>query len=206
MDLYDAAFLAGGIDRVVDTAVVVLVQGKRVEVRDEGKLAATDPVRRHPVEAAVLDAIGTRGTRPVGYVRLRAAEDDRLRQLADRLERDGLVQRRRRGLRRVPAAVPTAAGRQALKALRDDPSGWRTGDAALVALGGAGRLPDEQLRTSVFEADRPVRTRNGSYRGPRLADRQDNAARGGLYGAGSSGPQQYGGYEGAGFDGGGSSY
>jgi DNA-binding MarR family transcriptional regulator len=206
LDLYDAAFLAGGADRVVDAAVVVLVETKRVSVGDEGRLTATDPVRRHPVEGAVLDAIGTRGTRTVGYVRLRAADDHRIAQLVDRLEREGLVTRgaRFRGLRRVPATVPTAAGKQALKRLRGDPPAWRTGNAALVALGGTSQLPDADLRTGVFESDRPVRGRNGAYRGPRLASRQDLAARGGMFAGGAYGAGDYGaGYAGTGDFGGG---
>src|SRR5688500_17785335 len=61
LDLYALAYLAGGPQRVVDTALVALVESGRVRVHAPGELAAAVPDRRHPVEAAVLDAIGARG-------------------------------------------------------------------------------------------------------------------------------------------------
>ena len=62
LDVYDIAYLAGGPARVVDTALVALVQTGRVRVHSPGRLATVDLARRHPVEAAVLDAIGPAGT------------------------------------------------------------------------------------------------------------------------------------------------
>ena len=59
--------------RVVDTALVALVESGRVRVHAPGELAAAEPARRHPVEAAVLDAVGTHGHRSVDTIRWRLA-------------------------------------------------------------------------------------------------------------------------------------
>ena len=55
LDVYDVAFLAGGVPRTVDTAIVGLVLGGRLRVHFPGQLASVHLSRRHPVEAAVLD-------------------------------------------------------------------------------------------------------------------------------------------------------
>src|SRR3954451_10696085 len=60
-DLYDIAYLAGGHVRVADTAVVTLVERGRIRVLPDGRLVVVELRRRHPVEAAALDAIGGRG-------------------------------------------------------------------------------------------------------------------------------------------------
>ena len=67
LDLYEAAFLAGGVDRVVDTAVVALLESGRVRAQRSGELTVVNPTRRSEVEAAVLDAIGTRDGAPSGW-------------------------------------------------------------------------------------------------------------------------------------------
>ncbi len=58
LDVYEVAFLAGGAVRAVEAAVVALVESGRLRVRSPGELAVVSLVRRHPVEAAVLDAFG----------------------------------------------------------------------------------------------------------------------------------------------------
>ena len=168
LDVYGAACLAGGTDRVVDAAVVALVESGRVRVDDEGLLRVVEPTRRGPVEAAVSDAIGTRGFRSIGLVRLRAAADDRIVRLVTQLENEGLLTSRRRGpLRRGSGPFATAAGRQVLRRLRADPPAWSSTpgtSAVLVALGGPRQLPDAQLRDTLFGTRRPagrVRTRQG---------------------------------------------
>ena len=57
LDLYDLAWLAGGPDRVVDTALVALLRSGRIRAHAPGVLATVALARRHPVEAAVLDAV-----------------------------------------------------------------------------------------------------------------------------------------------------
>src|ERR671920_441818 len=75
--LYEIAYLAGGPRRVVETAVVALVENGRLRVdRATGRLHVVDAHRRHPVEAVVLDAAGPRG-RPVWGIVWRARSDPR---------------------------------------------------------------------------------------------------------------------------------
>src|SRR5918997_478829 len=74
LDLYDAAFLAGGPARVVDTALVALVRAGKLRIHSPGQLATADLTRRHPVEAAVLDAVGPTGHRSVDTIRWRLAD------------------------------------------------------------------------------------------------------------------------------------
>jgi uncharacterized protein (TIGR04222 family) len=118
LDLYDAAYLAGGCDRVVDTALIVLLESGRVRARRTGELRVVELVRGDKVESAVLDAIGTRGSRTVGMVRMRAVKDKRITRIADRLVTDGLLSTRApawglgRGPRRGPGNRP-ATGRGA---------------------------------------------------------------------------------------------
>src|SRR3954452_4156283 len=144
-DLYDIAYLAGGHVRVADTAVVTLVERGQVRVAPDGQLSALRLGRRHPVEAAALDAIGTRGWRSVASVRWRFEEDPRLSGIAERLAQDGLLRpkilpfpgRRRRLVRR------TRAVRQLLRRLRSQPPADAVPggtSAPLVALDGPERM------------------------------------------------------------------
>ena len=151
LDVYEIAFLAGGVQRVVDTALVALVESGRVRVHAPGELAAVRPDRRHPVEAAVLDAVGTRSHRSVDTIRWRLTGDDRLTGLGRSLASSGLL---RRTLRGREAWSPTRAGRQALQRLAAQPPIDRAldgGSAVLVALGGREAMPDPALRAAIFE-------------------------------------------------------
>lgn len=156
LDVYEAAHLAGGPERVVDTALVALVRTGRVRVHSPGELATADLTRRHPVEGAVLDAVGPSGHRSVDTIRWRAPRDIRLHDVARRLRDDGLVARpgpigalHRRGVDR-----PTRAGRALLGQLRAERGNgtdeWR------VALGGRAAMADGALRASIFERPRTV--------------------------------------------------
>ena len=78
----------------MDTALVRLVESGRVRVRAPGELAAVDPTRRHPAEAAVLDAVGTHGHRSVDTIRWRLRDDERLHDVGRRLSTSGLMRRR----------------------------------------------------------------------------------------------------------------
>src|SRR5215203_5192803 len=91
LDLYEVACLAGGPDRMIDAAVVALVDSGRVRVDEDARLTVVEPTRRSGVEAAVLDAIGTRGWRTAGLVRPRAAQDPRVTGVVERLARAGLL-------------------------------------------------------------------------------------------------------------------
>src|SRR3712207_6942858 len=124
-DLYEVAYLAGGPRRVVETAVVALVENGRLRVdRATGRLHVVDAHRRHPVEAVVLDAVGPRG-RPVWGLVWRARSDPRLTAVADGLDRDGLLSRRGGGGARERSfwtlSGLTRAGRAALRQGRQSP-------------------------------------------------------------------------------------
>jgi hypothetical protein len=160
LDVYSIACLAGGPDRMIDTALVALVESGRVRVSAPGCLATASLVRRHPVEAAVLDAIGPSGNRSVDTVRWRLTADARILDVARRLRDAGLT-----GVAGalVPAGhrtrsrwrtAPTYAGRHVLHEFRDKPP---TDDVAgstsamTVALHGLERMPDRALCASMFE-------------------------------------------------------
>jgi hypothetical protein len=152
LDLYDLAYLAGGPQRVVDTALVALVESGRVRVHAPGELAAAVPDRRHPVEAAVLDAIGTRGHPTVDTIRWRLTDDERLTGLGPSLAAGGLL--RRRTLRGRGGWCPTRAGREVLRRLDAQPPVDRAlagGSALQVALRGRAAMPDAGLRVAIFE-------------------------------------------------------
>lgn len=176
LDLYEIAFLAGGHPRVVDAALVALVESDRVRVHAPGELAAAHPDRRHPVEAAVLDAVGTQGHRSVDTIRWRLAGDDRITGLGRRLADARLL---RRALRSREEWSPTRAGRQALSELAAQPPVDRAldgGSAMRVALHGREAMPDVALRASIFEPPAlPTATGPGVGRRLREASRLRNS-------------------------------
>jgi hypothetical protein len=153
LDMYDVAYVAGGADRVVDTAVVALERSGRVRVHAPGQLATVDPTRRHPVEAAVLDAMGTTGHRSMDTIRWRLSGDDRLDDLGRTLHKAGLIGRTAavgslvHGQHR--ALAPTRAGRRLLAAAAQTPG--PDPEVVRVALGGRAAMQDAQLRASIFE-------------------------------------------------------
>jgi hypothetical protein len=158
LDVYEIACLAAGPDRVVDTALVALVESGRVRVTAPGCLATSSLVRRHPVEAAVLDAIGPTGTRSVDTVRWRLTADARILDVPRHLRDAGLTAPG--GPAALPArrsrwrVVPTYAGRHLLHELQDDPpvDDVAPGTSAMtVALHGRERMPDQALRRSIFD-------------------------------------------------------
>ena len=152
LDIYEIAFLAGGVQRVVDTALVALVESGRVTMPAPRQLAAVRPDRRHPVEGAVLDAVGTRGHRSVDTIRWRVARDDRLTGLGRSLREAGLL--RRRMLQGRGTWCPTRAGREALRLLSAQPPvdpAFDGGSAPMVAMHGSEAMGDARLRAAIFE-------------------------------------------------------
>ena len=142
-DVYDVATLAGGPHRVVDTALVALACTGRVRAVAPGELLVVEPRRRHPVEAAVLDAVGARGRRSVETVHWRALADERVTGIGRRLHEQGLLGR---------VLGPTAAGRRLLRDLRST-----VGASDLVrrvALHGREQVTDPALHAAVFEPPR----------------------------------------------------
>jgi hypothetical protein len=177
LDVYDIAYLAGGPERVVDTAVVALVESGRVRVHTPGELAAAEPGRSHPVEGAVMDAVGTRGHRSVDIIRWRTAGDERLAELGWSLAVAGLLRRRlfARTKRNGPVWWTTPSGRQALLRARQQPptdAALHGGSAVQVALHGREALP-EDLRTAIFVRPRPPAVPGGRRRRVRGAGNRD---------------------------------
>src|SRR4051794_26054593 len=166
LDVYEAAFLAGGPDRVVETALVALVETGRVRVQRGGQLSVVDDRSRHPVEDAVLAAIGPHGHREFETVRWMAGKDERLTGLTERLRRDGLISGIPLPWWRRPVVL-TAAGRRTLRRLRADPavtSAAAGTSAATVALNGTEQMPDREQRDALFNPPGPHRQRGHSRR------------------------------------------
>jgi hypothetical protein len=168
LDLYEIAFLAGGLPRLVDAALVAMVEAGRVRVHSPGQLAVADPTRRHPVEAAVLDAVGTRGHRSVDVIRWRLNEDDRILDVGRSLTAAGLL-RRWSGFHLGPEPARTATGE---RVLRDLAARATTAGAVLVALHGRERMTDALLRASIFE---PLPAPDNRLAADRLRHRIDAA-------------------------------
>ena len=174
LDRYEIAFLAGGPDRVVDTALVALVQLGRIRVHSPGQLATVDLTRRHPVEAAVLDAVGPTGHRSVDTVRWRLTDDGRLIDVGRRLRRDGLLGRTGAAVAFLrpnrQAPVLTRAGRAALRELV---LRGADGEAMRVALAGRTAMVDQKLGAAIFERPTTTLTPPGSRRRTRDVDHSD---------------------------------
>jgi hypothetical protein len=159
-DLYEVAYLAGGPRRAVEAAVVALVEGRRLRVTlATGHLHLTDPRRRHPVEAAVLDAAGPRAGRSIDGIAWRVRTDTRLAALADRLQQAGLVSRRggvhATAERTWTALGLTRAGRRELRRLRSAPAVVGRAETLAVALNGPGAWADAERRAAVFAPPPP---------------------------------------------------
>jgi hypothetical protein len=196
-DLYETALLAGGPARVADTAVVALVEAARLRVLPNGRLVVVALRRRHPVEAAALDAVGQRGWRDIGSVRWRLETDPRLAGLVERLQHDGLVRPRRLPLPRRwwPAVRRTRAGRRLLRELRRrSPAEQGAGgsNASAVALYGAAGMAHRGLREDIFGPLSPPRARAGPSGQRRTAGSPNAPSSTGWYAAGAGSDLWYG--------------
>jgi hypothetical protein len=159
-DLYEVAYLAGGPRRAVEAAVVALIEDGRLGVTPAtAELHVVDPHRRHPVEAAVLDAAGPRARRSIDGIAWRVRTDARLAALADGLQQAGLVSRRggvhATAERAWTALGLTRAGRRELRRLRSAPAVVGRAEALAVALDGPRAWSDAERRAAVFAPPRP---------------------------------------------------
>ncbi|MGY1753135.1 TIGR04222 domain-containing membrane protein [Blastococcus sp. SYSU D01042] len=192
LDVYDVAVLAGGFPRLVDTALVALVESGRIRIEPSGEFHAAVPTSPHPVEAAVLDAVGSRGYRSAESVCWRLERDQRLDQEFQHLTADGLLRHGLPfGLGRRTHPHPTAAGRRALQEFAERPPA-DAGSAVPVALHGRGAMPDARLRDEIFEP-RPVVLAPRSARRPSREMHPGDLGRRAYLGGGAAAAMGFGG-------------
>jgi hypothetical protein len=174
LDVYGIAHLAGGPERVADTAVVALLGHGLLRMDPAGRLQAVGRpggwAGRHPAEAAVLSAVGPRPRWSATTVRRRAAADPRVADVGHRLAAEGLLRRNPFARLREgwPRLLRTGAGRRVLDqwAAERVAAGGGT-EAEQVAVRGPAGMADRVLHDSVFggPARRPsTRARAGALR------------------------------------------
>ncbi|CAM5614498.1 hypothetical protein SAVIM338S_05685 [Streptomyces avidinii] len=93
LSLYEAAYLAGGPERVADLTLLSMQRQRRLLLAHTGWVTVVDPVGRDPHERSVLGAFGPDGQEQVVCVRTAAERDPAVRALADRLGDAGLALR-----------------------------------------------------------------------------------------------------------------
>ncbi|MFF3686456.1 TIGR04222 domain-containing membrane protein [Streptomyces sp. NPDC002187] len=123
LSLYEAAFLAGGPQRVTDLTLISMHRRRRLLLAHTGWATVVDPLGEDDLERSVIGAIGPAGQAPIAAVRSTASTADAVRVLADRLVGDGL-------------AVPDSARTQMVSAVR----GVRAAGLATAALATAAVL------------------------------------------------------------------
>ncbi|MBT2364105.1 TIGR04222 domain-containing membrane protein [Streptomyces sp. ISL-10] len=105
LTLPEAAFLAGGPQRVTELTLVSMHRGRRLLLAHTGWATVVDPDGENDLERAVIGAIGPSGQAPTAAVRAAVSAAASVGSLADRLVRAGL-------------AVPDAARNPVVSALR----------------------------------------------------------------------------------------
>jgi hypothetical protein len=110
LDTYDLAFLAGGVQRVADSAVIALSDAGSLRMRGSRVRAVGEVRPEHPVERAVI-AWCTR-SRSIASVSTALRTSPEAEEIGRRLAARGLVTGTRRR--------PTRAGRRRLRSARHD--------------------------------------------------------------------------------------
>ncbi|WP_020658036.1 TIGR04222 domain-containing membrane protein [Amycolatopsis benzoatilytica] len=91
LDVYRFAYLAGGPNRVVDTAIAALLEQNRLRASSGGRLSRiASGLLATPIEAAIYEAVG-QSSRTVAQVRASKAVLPPTQELGRDLERRGLV-------------------------------------------------------------------------------------------------------------------
>lgn len=101
LSCYEAAFLAGGPDRVADLTLVSMHRARRLLLAHTGWATVVDPEGRDDLERSVLTAIGPGGQERIAAIRSGAAAADAVHALAERLAAAGLA---------VPDAIRSGVG------------------------------------------------------------------------------------------------
>ncbi|MGW2398235.1 TIGR04222 domain-containing membrane protein [Kitasatospora sp. NPDC001664] len=91
--LLDAAFLAGGPARVVDTVIVRMQQEGRLIVSRSGQVTVTDRNARDAVEAVLITVAGSSGRTDLSTVRRELARSEHVQRIGDGLAARGLMRR-----------------------------------------------------------------------------------------------------------------
>ncbi|MFE1557365.1 TIGR04222 domain-containing membrane protein [Streptomyces sp. NPDC058734] len=91
LNLYEAAYLAGGPERVAVLTLLSMERRHRLLLARTGWATVLDPVARDAHERAVLAAFGPDGQSPVSALREAAAAHSAVLALADRLDEAGLA-------------------------------------------------------------------------------------------------------------------
>ena len=158
LDVYDVAWLAGGARRATQAAVAALVEGGRVRVADpDGELQVARRGAAHPVEAAVLDALGVRAHRGTETLVFLVRADPRLAAVEEAARpRRGSAAGLAAAVRRKRPARVTRSGRRALRqSRRPGNAGLLVSDAVrAVALHGLVQVP-AGLPAALAEAPPP---------------------------------------------------
>ncbi|MFI1397025.1 TIGR04222 domain-containing membrane protein [Streptomyces sp. NPDC020681] len=105
LSLYEAAFLAGGPQRVTELTLVSMHRRRMLLLAHTGWATVVDPDGEDELERSVIGAIGPAGQARIAAVRAAASAADAVRTLADRLVHAGL-------------AVPDAARTNVASAVR----------------------------------------------------------------------------------------
>ena len=158
LDAYELAYLAAGPRRAAEAAVVALIEAGVLRAnRTTGELILLQRRPCSELEAAVLDAVGSRGYRLLGTVCWRLGVDVRLTGIGQRLQNEGLLARggAPEALRRRwwTAVCLTGAGRRALRRRRRE-LGADAPEALRVALSGPATMRDRGLYVALFDPPR----------------------------------------------------
>jgi hypothetical protein len=158
LDVYELAYLAAGPRRAAEAAVVALIEAGVLRANHTtGDLILLQRRPCSELEAAVLDAVGSRRHRLLGTVCWRLRADVRLTGIGQRLQNEGLLARggAPESLRRRwwTALAVTGAGRRALRRRRRE-LGADAPDALRVALSGPAAMRDRGLYVALFDPPR----------------------------------------------------
>ncbi|MFJ6216535.1 TIGR04222 domain-containing membrane protein [Streptomyces sp. NPDC092296] len=91
--LYETAYLAGGPERVVDLAMVLMAGEHRLHPAHTGWTTVVDPQGRNEVERALIAAIGPEGQCRTDELRQALVRDEAVRGIGGRLALAGLATR-----------------------------------------------------------------------------------------------------------------
>ncbi|MFJ8309489.1 MULTISPECIES: TIGR04222 domain-containing membrane protein [unclassified Streptomyces] len=91
LSCYEAAFLAGGPDRVTDLTLVSMHRARRLLLAHTGWATVVEPEGRDDLERSVLTAIGPGGQERIAAIRSGTAAADAVHALAERLAAAGLA-------------------------------------------------------------------------------------------------------------------